>query len=419
MSDISFDDISEAPASSKPAPRKFEPNPQQAQAIEDGIHWWNHSKSPDNNIFSVTGVAGSGKTTTVETLLSSIGIAESTALIAPTWKAARVLRHRTGRETSSMHSLIYVPKADALSELKRALMEEMHSKEPSETAIEALQSEMEELQALGNDLQFVLNPMVGEKTQNLSAILLDEASMTGEEPATDLRSLGIPLILVYDPFQLPPVKAKFGFEDVVPNVFLTQIMRTGEGSGVAFAAGDIREGRELRSYGDDFRIVPRGKLNFENYARDFDMIICGTNKVRRRMNDGIRNTLGLPKYPVAGDRIISLSNQDCGISNGEIFTIEKINSIQPRVINMDVIDAFGNRFRHVRAWREIFEDDSKTFRAPLGMGLFTYGYAMTAHKAQGSEAPRVCVLDDWRGADYTRWLYTAVTRASQSCVFVR
>jgi exodeoxyribonuclease-5 len=253
----------------------------------------------------------------------------------------------------------------------------------------------------------------------IRAVGCDEASMVGDSIGRDLESLHIPLILMYDPFQLPPVKAKFAWQDTQPDVFLTQIMRTGEGSGVAFAAGDIRLGRSLQNYGEDFKILPKGKLTFQNYADDFDMIIVGTNALRRRMNDGIRKYKNLPNYPVVGDQIMSLNNQDCGISNGEVFRIEKINNITPRIINFDLVDLFGNSFRHVKSWRPVFDDDSSGFMAPFGFGQFTYGYCLTAHKAQGSEAKRVCVLDSWNGGEYQRWLYTAVTRASESCVLVR
>ena len=49
----------------------------------------------------------------------------------------------------------------------------------------------------------------------------------------------------------------------------------------------------------------------------------------------------------------------------------------------------------------------------------TFGYAITCHKAQGSQWDRVVVLDEMFGRnaeERRRWLYTAVTRASESLV---
>ena len=54
-----------------------------------------------------------------------------------------------------------------------------------------------------------------------------------------------------------------------------------------------------------------------------------------------------------------------------------------------------------------------------GSQHFNYGYALTAHKSQGSQWPHVIVYDE-SGTfreDWKRWLYTAITRARQ-CVYV-
>jgi len=49
--------------------------------------------------------------------------------------------------------------------------------------------------------------------------------------------------------------------------------------------------------------------------------------------------------------------------------------------------------------------------------LFDYGYALTVHKAQGSEAPKVVLIEErskhMSDEDWRRWLYTAVTRAER------
>jgi exodeoxyribonuclease-5 len=46
---------------------------------------------------------------------------------------------------------------------------------------------------------------------------------------------------------------------------------------------------------------------------------------------------------------------------------------------------------------------------------FDYGYALTCHKAQGSEWSSVIVYNERLGSksDQWKWLYTAVTRASE------
>ena len=53
---------------------------------------------------------------------------------------------------------------------------------------------------------------------------------------------------------------------------------------------------------------------------------------------------------------------------------------------------------------------------------FAYGYAITCHKAQGSEWDKVLVLEEsfpFDKEEHKRWLYTACTRASEKLILVR
>lgn len=53
---------------------------------------------------------------------------------------------------------------------------------------------------------------------------------------------------------------------------------------------------------------------------------------------------------------------------------------------------------------------------------FAYAYAITTHKAQGSEWSNVVILEEkfpFDKKEHARWLYTACTRASKKLVLVR
>jgi exodeoxyribonuclease-5 len=52
---------------------------------------------------------------------------------------------------------------------------------------------------------------------------------------------------------------------------------------------------------------------------------------------------------------------------------------------------------------------------------FDYGYALTVHKAQGSQWNNVVLFDEsWAFRDSReRWLYTAITRAAETLTIVR
>ena len=53
---------------------------------------------------------------------------------------------------------------------------------------------------------------------------------------------------------------------------------------------------------------------------------------------------------------------------------------------------------------------------------FTFAYAITTHKAQGSSWPNVLVIEEsfpFEKEEHARWLYTAITRAEEKLVLVR
>ena len=53
---------------------------------------------------------------------------------------------------------------------------------------------------------------------------------------------------------------------------------------------------------------------------------------------------------------------------------------------------------------------------------FDFGYALTVHKAQGSQAKKVLLFEEYspymKGEEWNRWLYTAVTRASEELYII-
>ena len=72
--------------------------------------------------------------------------------------------------------------------------------------------------------------------------------------------------------------------------------------------------------------------------------------------------------------------------------------------------------------RTIYKLNSRRPTQHLVPMEFTYAYAITTHKAQGSEWDKVVVLEEgfpFDKEEHARWLYTAVTRASEQLVLVR
>ena len=73
-------------------------------------------------------------------------------------------------------------------------------------------------------------------------------------------------------------------------------------------------------------------------------------------------------------------------------------------------------------WKTVYQLNRNPKTRDIPPLEFTYGYAITCHKAQGSEWDKVLVIEEkfpFDKTEHARWLYTAVTRSSEKLVLVR
>jgi ATP-dependent exoDNAse (exonuclease V) alpha subunit len=77
---------------------------QQQQQVFDNIKDFIKS---DASVFILCGYAGTGKTTMVKQIADYVSASRNVVLMAPTGRAARVLKEKTGYETSTIHRAIY------------------------------------------------------------------------------------------------------------------------------------------------------------------------------------------------------------------------------------------------------------------------------------------------------------------------
>lgn len=260
-----------------------------------------------------------------------------------------------------------------------------------------------------------------EIIEKYSLIMVDEGSMVNETMGKDVMSFGVPVILVGDPFQLPPVKAKPFWHDIKPQSVLTRIERQkGVGAGIPLAGEKLRRGGEI-SRNESLTIHPRNTLDDSAWI-EAGQIICGTHKTRERLCRFVRSKIGhSTPYPQAGEKIVSVYNdKKRGIMNGEIYTVRSSELRRDgSVTRMTIEDPYGRIIGPVDAWTRGFGGRSFTDFLDDQYGKFWWGYAITCHQSQGSEWKHVIVCDDWPGDSHDRWLYTAITRASHHCDLVR
>jgi len=392
-------------------------------ALDDIRDWM--SQPYDGNPYVIHGFAGTGKSTLMGKILQEVSM-PGLALMAPTGKAAKVLSSKTGKKATTIHKFLYKPVEDELSELQEQLgqlhAERDHAELDDAIAryddlIKTVDARIKELtdDGAGEDLRFMYRgPKEGTQT-----IVVDETSMVAADIMEDLLELNIRMILMGDPGQLTPVKAKAGWDGMEPNVFLDQIVRTtGAGSGINLAAQAIRKNRAYHN-GEGFQIFDRGQLTWDQYL-EADLVLCGRNKLRQALNKGIRKKLGFTSpYPSPGEPVICLGNNpQFDIVNGEILTLVELDNTK-RQIWSGWFRSDDDKVKHIKFWSPLFEDDQARTYVPAGIAMLTHARCLTVHKAQGSEANRVVVCDDWTGSDYDKWLYTGVTRGKSHVSLVR
>lgn len=421
---------------------------QQEQAVKGFVSWYqNHAQG----FFYLGGYAGTGKSTILPYLVEGAGLNPSEiAFCAPTGKAAKVMTTKMQAAglssiASTIHKLIYTPLDKKVAAIEAKMGEvidwlEENSREgnpyPDKAAqrqrdVQALQKELDEALIDRSGPSFTLrsNDDLNEK----SLIVVDEASMVGTQIAQDLMSFGIPILAIGDPGQLPPVKDTPGFTAGRPDAFLEEIHRQAADNPIIWLSKQVREGKALTKgrHGSNVRIIGRTDDIYSTDVTRDHQVIVGRNMTRWKLTEKIRRKAGhVGSTPRAGEPLIVCRNskQVPDLVNG---TFVRCAKDAPKMKAGDatfpllIEDEHGVK-RNMNAFQPIFEEHVNkatgqpsaepraVYRAAATTDHFDFGWAITCHKSQGSQWDKVVVHDE-SGAfreDWSRWLYTAVTRAA-------
>jgi len=428
------------------------PSDTQARAIAT-IRQWFETGTERQPVFRLFGFAGTGKSTVLKFALDELGLSphseDCPGVVTATFtgKAALVLR-RKGTPARTIHSLIYSVIEATEEEIeetqKRIIQAEIDARAlggfdrtAAEAAIEAMRQSMREMKKP----RFALNP--DSPAASAKLIVLDEVSMVGDEMARDLMSFGRPILVLGDPGQLPPIKGEGAFTQATPDIMLTEIHRQAAESAIIRLATMAREGQPI-GFGqyDDHAWKMRMADVTPDQALRSGQVICGKNATRFQLNNALRRAAGfggsfLPTGP--GEKIICLKNQsDLGLINGMFLSLAEIVDEGSLYFSAVVTDEDGNpvgppakggKPGRLLLYKGHFEDHvtldpnrhDRDWRDKKKLTEATFGWAITCHKAQGSQWENVVVWDDGLGRteqDRRRWLYTAITRAERGLVFL-
>lgn len=365
-------------------------SPQQSAAIDAVASWL---KSRHKQWFYLAGFAGTGKTTLARHFAE--GLNGLVLYMAYTGKAAMVMRKNGCVNALTIHATIYNVDFNPATGVKK----------------------------------FVLKDV--DELSHVALFVVDECSMVDSEIGKDLLSFGVPILVLGDPAQLPPVKGGGFFTNAEPDVMLTEIHRQAAENPIIQMATTIREGGRLQygTYGRN-RIIRREELAQQD-VMDADQVLVGLNKTREAYNFRIREILKrAPGKPQEEDQLVCLKNErTLGIFNGGLWKVveiipRKIGHLNDHCIRMHVtsLDFEMTAPIEVRVREEFFRGQGAEvpWKELRGTQQFDFGYALTVHKSQGSQWENVCLFDESGSfqSDRARWLYTGLTRASETLTLV-
>jgi exodeoxyribonuclease V len=155
-------------------------------------------------------------------------------------------------------------------------------------------------------------------------------------------------------------------------------------------------------------------------------LLVGLNRTRRSYNIRMRELFGrTDAFPEAGDKLVCLkNNHKKGLLNGGIWLVKSTVPARKKKLLMNVAseDDPAEKPRRIGVLPEFFQGLEETLPPLLRKDSdeFDYGYALTVHKAQGSQWDHVILFDESFAfrEHRARWLYTGITRASKQLTIV-
>lgn len=384
------------------------------------------AKAVRNGLVIVTGGPGTGKTTTINTIIKYFELEGlEIRLAAPTGRAAKRMTEACGYEAQTIHRMLEisggVPDDDRKSVAGLSMFFERNEDNPLEADV----------------------------------IIVDEMSMVDISIMNSLLkavSIGTKLILVGDVDQLPSVGPGNVLKDIIesgcfPVVKLERIFRQAAQSEIIINAHKINRGEEvvLNKYSKDFLFVHRnGADNIINAMKTlikdklpdyvgadvYDLQILtpsrksnvGVERLNKIMQDFLNPADAIKQERQVGDvtfregdKVMQIKNdyqlawekrsrygipteQGTGAFNGDTGVIERISTFDENVTVK-------------------FEDGRFVTYEFSQLDELELAYAITVHKSQGSEYPAVIIpmSQGPRMLMNRNILYTAVTRA-RKCV---
>ena len=420
-------------------------------------------------ILLLRGYAGTGKTTLVSQLVNVLPLFNRKySLLAPTGRAAKVMSGYAKRSAYTVHKVIYKQTAEPGSESLKFKRQKNYQKDTVFIVDEAsMLSDDKEYGQKG--LLTDLIEYVFEKDSNKLILVGDVAQLPPvgqvESPAMSSAYLSSQFRVEVKEVELTEVLRQAKASGILENATsLRELLRK----------KDYSPRFTTKPFQDIFRMTSEKledglRYAYGKFGQENTIIICRSNKAAVMYNQYIRRQIHFMEDEInAGDILLVTRNnyfffpEDAPgsfLANGDFVEIMKIISYQEMHgfrfadLELRMIDYDAGKFEakvlldslhstspsitpddHKKLYDEVLKDyddlANKTERAAalkkdpfLNAIQAKFAYALTCHKSQGGQWKAVFVdqgflKDDMINQDFVRWLYTALTRATDELFLV-
>lgn len=429
--------------------------------------------SPDySSIFILNGYAGTGKTTLIAALVQVLRAMNiPCVLLAPTGRAAKVLAQYSGTEAHTIHKRIYRQRTNADYESKYSL--DINREKGcvfivDETSMLSDSTPDGQIFGSGSLLEDLIT-YVRSGRQCRLILVGDDAQLppvgADRSPALDAAAMRSYGEVVYS-----------SMTDVVRQDAASGILRNATALRQMLERGEVEVPHIDLNY-PDIESIGGGEFlecledAYARYGRDETIVITRSNKRANRFNEGIRRyILSAEEQIESGDRLMVVKNNYyytermekspmSFIANGDIALLKRIRRFED-FYGFHFADAvlsfgdYGNTEIECKILLDTLSSESPSLTREQSRQLFDevekdymdtasrlkrfrqirenphynalqvkFAYAVTCHKAQGGQWRAVfvdrCLFgDEPMTRDMLRWLYTAVTRATEKLYLV-
>jgi exodeoxyribonuclease-5 len=307
---------------------------------------------------------------------------------------------------------------------------------------------LDSIKRSGGSLSFEPIP-VDEFFAHYDTLVFDESSMIGKRDTYDKLIGRIPCrkYFVGDEAQLPPVNDLPAVNLARADVKLTEILRQGKDSGILAFAHGLHGGKVMLSA--DMAGFPDLTVVRDHHYKSIDayltehQIVVWKNDERASINTRARLARGFDflsqdhtHLPLPGETLmVDKNSQELRLLSGEILTVIEIMEynfgLNPYLATVRCSDSRGNvrdvmismtdmAYKTRLHPKDSETDDSRRRREADRKGLkVMFSYAITCHKAQGSEWDKVVYVGSmmpFSSRDWKSHWYTGCTRARNELV---